>query len=57
MKLVISNFQFLALEGAKIAPNACTLFRGTGEQRQYWRTGNKKHFFDFWGTGEQVKFI
>ena len=28
--------------------------RGTGEQRQYWGTGNiRKQFYDFWGTGEQ----
>ena len=28
--------------------------RGTGEQRQYWGTGNiRKQFFEFWGTGEQ----
>ena len=30
-------------------------FRGTGEQRQYWGTGNiRKQIFDFWGTGEQA---
>ena len=24
--------------------------RGTGEQRQYWGTGNIRKFYDFWGT-------
>ena len=32
--------------------NKGKIFRGTGEQRQYWGTGNiRKHIFDFW---EQV---
>ena len=35
--------------------NKGQILRGTGEQRQYWGTGNKrKQIFDFWGTGEQV---
>ena len=30
----------------------------TGEQRQYWRTGNiRKQIFDFWGTGEQANLF
>ena len=29
--------------------------RGTGEQKQYWGTGNiRKQLFDFWGTGEHA---
>ena len=33
-------------------------FRGTGEQRQYWGTGNlRKQIFDFWGTGEQANLF
>ena len=32
--------------------------RGTGEQRQYWGTGNiRKQTFDFWGTGEQANLF
>ena len=32
--------------------------RGTGEQRQYWGTGNiRKQIFDFWGTGEQANLF
>ena len=31
---------------------------GTGEQRQYWGTGNiRKHIFNFWGTGEQANLF
>ena len=33
------------------------ILRGTGEQRQYWGTGNiRKHIFEIesWGTGEQI---
>ena len=31
------------------------ILRGTGEQRQYWGTGNiGKQIFDFGGTGEQA---
>ena len=33
-------------------------FRGTGERRQYWETGNiRKQIFDFWGTGEQANLF
>ena len=33
-------------------------FRGTGEQRQYWKTGNiRKQFFDFWDTWEQANLF
>ena len=32
--------------------------RGTGEQRQYWRTGNKrKHIFYFWETMGQANLF
>ena len=35
--------------------NKGQILRGTGEQRQYWGTGNiRKQIFDFWGTGEQA---
>ena len=38
--------------------NKGQIFRGTGEQRQYWGTGNiRKQIFDFWGTGEQANLI
>ena len=31
---------------------------GTGEQRQYWGTGNiRKQIFDFRGTGEQANLF
>ena len=31
---------------------------GTGEQRQYWGTGNiRNQIFDFWGTGEQANLF
>ena len=31
------------------------ILRGSGEQRQYWGTGNiRKQIFNFWGTGEQA---
>ena len=34
------------------------ILRGTGEQRQYWGTGNiRKQIFDFWGTGEQANLF
>ena len=33
-------------------------FEGTGEQRQYWGTGNiRKQIFDFWGTWEQASLF
>ena len=33
-------------------------FRGTGEQRQYWGTGNiRKQIFDFWVTREQANLF
>ena len=32
--------------------------RETGEQRQYWGTGNiRKQIFDFWETGEQANLL
>ena len=32
--------------------------RGTGEQRQFWGTGNiRKQIFNFGGTGEQVNLF
>ena len=32
--------------------------RETGEQRQYWGTGDiRKQIFDFWGTGEQANLF
>ena len=35
--------------------NKGQILRGTGEQRQYWGTGNiRKQIFNFWGTGEQA---
>ena len=38
--------------------NKGQILRGTGEQRQYWRTGNiRKQIFDFWGTGEQANLF
>ena len=38
--------------------NKCQIFRGTGEQRQYWETGNiRKQIFHFWGTGEQANLF
>ena len=34
------------------------ILRGTGEQRQYWGTGNiRKQIFDFRGTGEQANLF
>ena len=34
------------------------ILRGTGEQKQYWGTGNiRKQIFDFWGTGEQANLF
>ena len=33
------------------------IWRGTGEQRHYWRTGNIKQIFDFGGTGEQANLF
>ena len=34
------------------------ILRGTGEQRQYWGTGNiRKQIFDFWGTWEQANLF
>ena len=31
---------------------------GTGEQRQYWGTGNiRKQIFDFWGAEEQANLF
>ena len=39
--------------------NKGQILRGTGEQRQYWGTGNKKQqqIFDFWGAGEQANLF
>ena len=38
--------------------NKGQILRGTGEQRQYWGTGNiSKQLFDFWGTGEQANLF
>ena len=38
--------------------NKGQIFRETGEQRQYWGTGNiSKQIFDFWGTGEQANLF
>ena len=38
--------------------NKGQILRGTGEQRQYWGTGNiRKQFFDFGGTGEQANLF
>ena len=38
--------------------NKCQILRGTGEQRQYWRTGNRrKQIFDFRGTGEKANLF
>ena len=38
--------------------NKGQILRGTGEQRQYWGTGNiSKQIFDFWGTGEQANLF
>ena len=35
--------------------NKGQILRETGEQRQYWGTGNiRKQIFDFWGKGEQA---
>ena len=34
--------------------NKCQILRGTGEQRQYWGTGNiRKQIFDFWEQGNK----
>ena len=38
--------------------NKGKILRGTGEQRQYWGTGNiRKQIFYFWGTGEQANLF
>ena len=38
--------------------NKGQILRGTGEQRQYWGTGNiRKQIYDFWGTGEQANLF
>ena len=38
--------------------NKGQILRGTGEQRQYWGTGNiRKQIFNFWGTGEQANLF
>ena len=38
--------------------NKGQIVRGTGEQRQYWGTGNiRKQIFDFGGTGEQANLF
>ena len=38
--------------------NKGQILKGTGEQRQYWGTGNiRKQIFDFWGTGEQANLF
>ena len=38
--------------------NKGQILKGTGEQRQYWGTGNiTKQIFDFWGTGEQANLF
>ena len=38
--------------------NKGQILRGTGEQRQYWGTGNiRKQIFDFKGTGEQANLF
>ena len=38
--------------------NIGQISRGTGEQRQYWGTGNiKKQIFDFWGTRKQANLF
>ena len=38
--------------------NKGPILRGTGEQRQYWGTGNiENQIFDIWGTGEQANLF
>ena len=38
--------------------NKGQILRGTGEQRQYWGTGNiRKQFFYFWGTKAQANLF
>ena len=38
--------------------NKDQILRGTGEQRQYWGTGNvRKQIFDFGGTGEHANLF
>ena len=38
--------------------NKGQILRGTGEQRQYWGTGNiENQIFDIWGTGEQANLF
>ena len=38
--------------------NKGQILRGTGEQRQYWGTGNiRKQIFNFVGTGEQANLF
>ena len=38
--------------------NKGQILRETGEQRQYWGTGNiRKQIFDFWRTGEQANLF
>ena len=35
--------------------NKGQILRGTGEQRQYWGTGNlRKQIFDIWGTSQFI---
>ena len=38
--------------------NKGQILKGTGEQGQYWGTGNiRKQIFDFWGTWGTSQFI
>ena len=45
-------------KGYLFQENKGQIMRGTGEQRQYWKTGNiRKQIFDFGGTGEQANLF
>ena len=48
------NRKFISGEQGNIGQ----ILRRTGEQRQYWGTGNiRKHIFNYWGTGEQANLF
>ena len=53
-------YQGFGLQGkwAFISGEQRPSFRGTGEQRQYWRTGNiRKQIFNLWRTVEQANLF
>ena len=45
-------------QGHLFQGNKGQIFRGTGEQKQYWGTWNiRKQIFNFWGTWEQANLF